>query len=57
MSLEGILDEMGDIDLEGMEWIVIGRERGDGKGKVDWGGEWVVEIGEEGEREGVGVGC
>ena len=33
MRFEGVLDDMGEIDLEGIEWIVIGRERGKGKGK------------------------
>ena len=35
VTFEPIFDEIGDIDFEGIDWIVIGTETGHRKGKVD----------------------
>ena len=35
---------MGDIDLSGIRWIVIGTETGNCKGKIDAQKEWVEKL-------------
>ena len=34
-TFEPLFEDVGEIDLEGYEWIVIGTETGKRKGKVD----------------------
>ena len=52
---EPIFDEIGDIDFEGIDWIVIGTETGHRKGKVDSRPEWVLHIADQAQTQGVPV--
>ena len=40
--LHGRFDE--DVDLEGIDWVIIGRETGNRKGKISARKEWVTEL-------------
>lgn len=55
VTFEPIFDEIGEIDLEGIDWIVIGTETGHRKGKVDARPEWVLHITEQAKAQGIPV--
>ena len=55
VTFEPIFDEIGDIDFEGIDWIVIGTETGHRKGKVDSRPEWVLHIADQAQTQGVPV--
>lgn len=55
VTFEPIFDEIGEIDLEGIDWIVIGTETGHRKGKVDARPEWVLHIANRAEAQGIPV--
>lgn len=44
IAFEPLHEDMGELDLEGVEWIVIGTETGKIKGKIDAKAEWVKNI-------------
>lgn len=41
VTFEPLFEDLGDIDLSGIQWIVIGTETGKCKGKIDAKKEWV----------------
>ena len=41
VTFEPLFEDLGDIDLSGIKWIVIGTETGKRKGKIDAKKEWV----------------
>lgn len=55
VTFEPIFDEIGEIDFEGIDWIVIGTETGHQKGKVDARSEWVLHITEQAKAQGIPV--
>ncbi len=55
ITFEPIFDEIGEIDFEGIDWIVIGTETGHRKGKVDSRPEWVLHIAEQAKAQGIPV--
>ena len=54
-TFEPLFEDVGEIDLEGYEWIVIGTETGKRKGKVDANPEWVLHIVEQAKRNHIPV--
>ena len=55
VTFEPIFDEIGEIDFEGIDWIVIGTETGHRKGKVDSRPEWVLHIADQAKAQGIPV--
>ncbi len=51
LSLEPLLEPMGDIDLEGISWVIVGGESGPNARAMDE--SWVLEIRDICERKGV----
>lgn len=43
-AFEPLHEDLGELDLEGIKWIVIGTETGKRKGKIDAKAEWVMNI-------------
>jgi protein gp37 len=41
ITFEPLFEDLGDIDLSGIRWIVIGTETGNCKGKIDTKKQWV----------------
>lgn len=54
-TFEPLFEDLGEIDLEGIEWVVIGTETGRRKGKVDANPEWVLHIAEQAKANGIPV--
>ena len=52
VTFEPIFDEIGEIDFEGIDWIVIGTETGYRKGKTDSRPEWVLHIADQAKTRG-----
>lgn len=44
IAFEPLNEDIGELDLDGIEWIVIGTETGRRKGKIDAKTEWVENI-------------
>ncbi|MBQ2176452.1 MAG: DUF5131 family protein [Alphaproteobacteria bacterium] len=44
VTFEPLFEDLGDIDLSGIRWIVIGTETGNCKGKIDAQKEWVEKL-------------
>ncbi|MCR4965663.1 MAG: DUF5131 family protein, partial [Bacteroidales bacterium] len=44
ITFEPLFEDLGDIDLSGIRWIVIGTETGNCKGKIDAKKEWVENL-------------
>lgn len=42
LSIEPLLEELGDIDLSGISWVIVGRESGPGARPMRK--EWVISI-------------
>ena len=55
VTFEPLFDEIGEIDFEGIDWIVIGTETGHRKGKVDSCPEWVLHIADQAKARGIPV--
>ena len=47
--------DIGEIDFEGIDWIVIGTETGNRKGKSYSRPEWVLSIAEQAKAHGIPV--
>ena len=54
-TFEPLFEDIGEINLEGFEWIVVGTETGKRKGKVDAKPEWVLHIADQAQTQGVPV--
>lgn len=50
LSCEPLLEDLGQIDLRGIDWIIVGGESGTRARPMDR--EWVISIKEQVEREG-----
>lgn len=44
ITFEPLFEDLGDIDLSGIRWIVIGTETGNCKGKIDTKKQWVNNL-------------
>lgn len=44
ITFEPLFEDLGDIDLSGIRWIVIGTETGNCKGKIDTEKQWVNDL-------------
>lgn len=55
VTFEPLFGPVGELDLAGVEWIVIGTETGRRRGRVDAHVEWVLEIVEQARRQGVPI--
>ena len=44
VTFEPLFEDLGDIDLSGIQWVVIGTETGKCKGKIDAKMEWVDHL-------------
>lgn len=54
-TFEPLFEDIGEIDLEGFEWIVVGTETGKRKRKVDAKPEWVLHIVEQAKKNHIPV--
>lgn len=55
ITFEPLHGSVGELDLSGIEWIVIGTETGKRKGKIPARTEWVVEIAEQAALKNIPV--
>lgn len=55
VTFEPMSDDIGVLDLTGIEWIVIGTETGKRKGKIDSKKEWVEKIANQAKAQNVKV--
>lgn len=55
MTFEPMFDEVGMVDLTGIEWIVIGTETGHRKGKAVSKPEWVRNLTHQAHALGIPV--
>src|SRR5262249_61646898 len=51
LSIEPLLEDLGEINLEGIHWVIVGGESGPGARPMSQ--SWVVSIREQCERAGV----
>jgi protein gp37 len=51
LSIEPLLEDLGEINLEGIHWVIVGGESGHGARQVEK--EWVLSIRNQCERAGV----
>ena len=52
ITFEPLFEDLGDIDLSGIRWIVIGTETGNCKGKIDTKKQWVNNLVKVARRNG-----
>ena len=50
-----MFDDVGELDLTDISWVVIGTETGSRKGKVDSKKEWVFNIYNQCKEQGIPV--
>lgn len=55
VTFEPMFDDIGEVDLTGIEWIVIGTETGKRKGKIDAKPEWVWSLTKQARTYGIPV--
>ena len=55
VTFEPLFDDIGEIDFDGIDWIVIGTETGNRKGKSYSRPEWVLSIAEQAKAHGIPV--
>lgn len=51
LSVEPLLEDLGDIDLDGIRWVIVGGESGPGARPLD--GDWVRSIRDQCSRQSV----
>lgn len=51
LSVEPLLEDLGDVDLSGLDWVIVGGESGAGARKMD--ASWVINIREQCAKVGV----
>ncbi len=51
LSIEPLLEDLGEIDLEGIHWVIVGGESGAGARPMEK--EWVLSIRDQCERAGI----
>lgn len=55
ITFEPLFDDIGEADLDGISWIVIGTETGSRKGKVVTRREWVYSLLDQARKKGIPV--
>lgn len=55
VTFEPMFDDVGELDLTDISWVVIGTETGNRKGKVDSKKEWVFNIYNQCKEQGIPV--
>ena len=55
MTFEPMFDDVGEVNLSGIEWIVIGTETGRRKGRTISKQEWVWSLTEQAHALGIPV--
>ncbi len=55
VTFEPMFDDVGEVDLTGIEWIVIGTETGRRKGKAVSKPEWVWDLTDQAHARGIPV--
>lgn len=55
VTFEPMFDDIGEVDLSGMEWIVVGTETGRRKGKSVSHPEWVLNLTDQAHEMGIPV--
>lgn len=55
VTFEPLFEDVGEIDLNGVDWIVIGTETGNRKGKTPTQKDWIVSICRQAENMDVPV--
>ena len=51
ISFEPLLESVGQVDLSGIDWVIVGGESGPGARRMEQ--EWVIEIKEQAEARGI----
>ena len=51
MSIEPLLGPVGELDLDGIQWVIVGGESGHGARPVEY--EWIVEVRDQCVADGV----
>ncbi len=51
LSVEPLLEDVGDLDLEGLDWVIVGGESGHGARSMEK--EWVLSVRDQCARTGV----
>lgn len=54
-TFEPLHEDLGELDLEGIEWIVIGTETGKRKGKINAKEDWVMNIVRQAQKKEIPV--
>ena len=54
-TFEPLFEDVGELDLTGIDWVVVGTETGRRRGKVDARSEWVFSIVRQAHEQGVPV--
>ena len=55
LSIEPLLEDIGDLDLRGIHWVIVGGESGPGAREFDI--EWAIDIRDQCARQGVAFFC
>lgn len=55
VSFEPMFDDIGELDLDGIEWIVLGTETGNRKGKVSSKREWLFNVYKQAKEKNIPV--
>ena len=55
VTFEPMFDDIGEVDLSGMEWIVVGTETGRRKGRSVSHPEWVLNLTDQAHEMGIPV--
>ena len=51
LSVEPLLEDLGDVNLDGIDWVIVGGESGAGSRPMNT--EWVISLREQCEKSGV----
>lgn len=55
VTFEPLFGDLGTLDLEGIDWVVIGTETGRRRGKVTAHPQWVARIAQQAQTRGIPV--
>ena len=53
VTFEPLFGDIPDLDLEGIDWVVIGTETGRRKGKIEANPQWVAHIANQAKAHGI----
>ncbi len=55
VTFEPLFGDVGDVDLDKVDWIVIGTETGNRKGKITSEKEWILHIARQAKKKHIPV--